>query len=124
MAGKSSAAQRQSKKPEVERDAHGRVVRGTPNPGGLTREQRQRRKSVSDALERAFTRADGTDELVDAIVAGVRERDSTCLKLACDYRWGKPVQRVEIAPEEMEDHELRRAVADVVEQWRTEGALQ
>lgn len=111
----------QSKSAEVVRDENGRVRKGTPNPGGMTKEQRERRKSVAEALEKAFVGPDGQDMLIDAIVDGVMSGDGMCIKLACEYRYGKPVQRVEISPEKMEDDELKRAVVDVVEQWKQEG---
>jgi hypothetical protein len=83
------------------------------NPGGLTKEHREARKRVADALDAAFTRPDGTDGLVEAIVLGVADGDGTCIKLACEYRWGKPVQPVEIDPGKWGDDELRKAAAEV-----------
>ena len=90
----------QSKKSQaIKRDEGGRLVKGTasPNPGGQTKKHIAIRRSVRNALDQAFTRPDGTDELVDALVAGVRSGDATSLKLACAYRYGKPVDQT---PEE------------------------
>lgn len=72
------------------------------NPGGLTRVHRETRARVRAALDDAFQQK-GTDGLVDAIVAGVHVMDSTCLKLACAYRWGKPSEN----PDEEEMTRLR-----------------
>lgn len=60
------------------------------NPGGFSKARRAARERIRTALDTAFTREDGSDMLVDAIVAGVRDADSTCIRLACEYRWGKP----------------------------------
>lgn len=65
------------------------------NPSGLPKATREIRRKVSAALDEAFTK-DGRDLLVDAIVAGVQTGDSTCLKLASEYRWGKPATEVEL----------------------------
>lgn len=66
------------------------------NPGGLPKGTRETRHKVRDALDKAFVQ-DGRDLLVDAIVAGVQTGDSTCLKLASDYRWGRPVTQLELS---------------------------
>jgi hypothetical protein len=66
------------------------------NPGGMPKGTRDLRNKVREALDAAFTE-DGRDLLVDAIKAGVQTGDSTCLKLAADYRWGKPVTQIELS---------------------------
>lgn len=63
------------------------------NPGGLTKEQREIRQSVSEKLNARFEEG-GVDRLVDAIVFGVERGDASCIKLACEYRWGKPSQEL------------------------------
>ncbi len=55
------------------------------NPSGLPAAVREVRLAVKDALDKAFTRPDGAD--------------GPCIKIACDYRWGKPVQQVELSGE-------------------------
>jgi hypothetical protein len=50
-----------------------------------------------------------------------------CIKLACEYRWGKPVQPVTFDPGKMADDELRNAVRNIVHEWDSdigEGAVQ
>lgn len=63
----------------------------TGNAGGLSKHVRAVRASVREALDKAFTVGD-RDTLIEAIVEGVATKDSTCLKLACEYRWGKAPQ--------------------------------
>lgn len=65
------------------------------NPGGLTKHARAVRKSIAEQLEARCRAPGGGDKLVDALIAGIEDGDSTCIKLACEYRWGKPVERVE-----------------------------
>ena len=88
---------RQNTKPDVKRGKGGKWLKGvSPNPGGLPHDVRERRKRIAELLDKAFALPDGSDLLVDAIVDGVAERDSTCLKLACSYRWGSPEQFVQL----------------------------
>ncbi len=96
----------------------------SPNPGGLTKAQREARRTLREALDQRFTRPDGTDILVDALVRGVEDGDSTCIKLSCEYRYGKPVQPVELEPAQLSDGELRRALVEVADQWKEEEAIQ
>lgn len=110
----------QSKPTEVVRDEQGRVRSGTPNPGGLTRAQREVRAAVRTLLDEAFTGPDGTDVLVDAIKLGVSIGDGSIIRLACEYRWGKPTQPVEIDPSRMGDEELKKSVIEIAEQWKQE----
>lgn len=67
------------------------------NPNGLPKAHRATREAVKDALDKAFTLKDGSDALVTALVAGVHTGDPTCIKLACEYRWGKPAQALEVS---------------------------
>lgn len=68
------------------------------NPGGLPKGTRELRKRVQDALDEVFVcKETGRDTLIDAIKAGVETGDSTCMKLACEYRYGKPVTMVELS---------------------------
>jgi hypothetical protein len=91
------------------------------NPGGLTKAFVAARRKASELLEAALCNKEtGVDELVDAIVDGVRARDATCIKLACEYRWGKPVQPVEFDPASMDDKELKREVIGLAKQWEQE----
>lgn len=73
------------------------------NPSGLSTELRELRRDVRAYLDEALTYRDpdGTtrDHLVDAMVRGVQAGDSTIIKLAAHYRWGKPVNRIEVAGE-------------------------
>jgi hypothetical protein len=97
------------------------------NPSGLPKHVREVRQNVKEALDKAFTEPDGSDGLVKAIVAGTREGDGVCIKLACEYRWGKPVQPVTFDPGKMADDELRNAVRNIVHEWDSdigEGAVQ
>ena len=48
-------------------------------------------------LDAAFRREDGSDVLIDAVKAGVETGDSTCMKIAWEYRFGKPVTMVELS---------------------------
>ena len=92
------------------------------NPGGLSHETRERRQRVSEALEKAFVdEATGEDKLITAIKLGVAEGEPQLIKLACEYRWGKAVQPVEIAPESMDNDALKGALIEIAEQWKSEG---
>lgn len=71
------------------------------NPGGMPKGAREVRQKVAAALDARFT-VDGRDLLVDALVAGVSMADATCIKLACEYRWGKPVTMLELSGPEGE----------------------
>jgi hypothetical protein len=66
------------------------------NPGGMPKGAREVRFKVAAALDERFTQ-DGQDRLVDALVLGVEAGDATCIKLACEYRWGKPVTQLELS---------------------------
>jgi hypothetical protein len=66
------------------------------NPGGMPKGTRETRNKIAAALDEAFTQ-DGRDLLVEAIVAGVQTGDSTSMKLAAEYRWGKPVSVLELS---------------------------
>ena len=94
------------------------------NPSGLPAKVRETRLAVKDALDKAFTQPDGTDGLVTAIVMGVAQGDGVCIKLACEYRWGKPVQHVVLDPSELPDVELRKAAVEIAEEWKREGVMQ
>jgi hypothetical protein len=97
------------------------------NPTGFTKKHLETRLNVQAALDKAFTAPDGADTLVTAIVRGVQEGDGVCIKLACEYRWGKPVQPVTFDPGKMADDELRNAVREIVHEWDAdvgEGAVQ
>lgn len=86
----------QSPNPVV-RDAHGRIAGGgSLNPGGMTASQVALRRRVHELLDAAFTNPDGTDELVEIVVSGARQLDSTCLKLAFEYRYGKAPKTVNV----------------------------
>ena len=67
------------------------------NPGGQRKGSREIRHKVADLLEIAFTKVEGEDLLVNAIKAGVETGDGQCIKLAAEYRWGKPVTMVELS---------------------------
>lgn len=73
------------------------------NPSGLSRDMRDRRLRVAEALDKRLVQAldDGNggktepvDLLVEAIALGVMEREPAIMRIACDYRWGKPPQEV------------------------------
>ncbi len=86
-----------SDEPPASKTNAGRFRKGqSGNPLGTPRRTRELRQKVSQALEEAFCK-DGRDLLVDAIVTGVEAGDSTCLKLAAEYRWGKPATEVELS---------------------------
>lgn len=70
----------------------------SPNPTGLPREVRERRRQVRELLDEAFhgKGTDGCDLFVEHLVRGVEKLDSTCLKLVADHRWGKPKQVLEV----------------------------
>jgi hypothetical protein len=72
------------------------------NPTGLTSETRAKRQAIAAALDEAFTVkeiVDGKevtkDLLVEAIKLGVQQGEPSLVRLACEYRYGKPVQPVE-----------------------------
>lgn len=67
------------------------------NPAGTPKGTREIRHRVSELLDAAFRREDGSDVLIDAVKAGVETGDSTCIKIAYEYRWGKPVTMVELS---------------------------
>lgn len=77
------------------------------NPLGLSSGTRERRRRVAQALDEAFTGPGGVDTLVEAIREGVEARDSTCLKLACSYRWGNPENFVNLADADGQPVRLR-----------------
>jgi hypothetical protein len=83
-------------KPENSRKAGQFAPGKSGNPGGVPKGTRELRKRVQDALDEAFMQ-DGRDTLIDAIKVGVETGDSTCMKLACEYRYGKPVTMVELS---------------------------
>jgi hypothetical protein len=73
------------------------------NPSGLSRDMRDRRLRVAEALDKRLVQAldDGkggktepVDLLVEAIALGVMEREPSIMRIACDYRWGKPPQEI------------------------------
>ena len=74
------------------------------NPGGQPKGARARREAVASKLDAVFltTRPDGivVDALVAAIARGVAIGDGVCIRLAAEYRWGKPTERHEIAADE------------------------
>jgi hypothetical protein len=81
--------------------------RGTPfkpgncaNPTGYNGAPRDMRRRVAALLEAACVQPDGTDLLINALMAGVLAAEPQLTKLAAEYRWGKPVQPIEgeIAP--------------------------
>lgn len=74
------------------------------NPRGLPSHVIKIRRDVRAALDEAFA-GDGHDRLIEALVDGVARRDATCLRLACEYRWGKPAQRVELEEVKRMDRE-------------------
>lgn len=67
------------------------------NPAGTPKGTREIRHRVSELLDAAFRREDGSDVLIDAVKAGVETGDSTCMKIAWEYRFGKPVTMVELS---------------------------
>lgn len=73
------------------------------NPSGLSLERRALRRDVKAYLDEYLTYEDENgktrDKLIDAFVRGVEAGDSTIIKLAAHYRWGKPVNRIEVAGE-------------------------
>lgn len=67
------------------------------NPRGNPGIMREVRENVSAMLAEAMQdKVTGCDMLVTAIVGGVKAGDSRWGKIACEYRWGKPVQRMEL----------------------------
>jgi len=94
------------------------------NPGGRDRKKIERAMTVAEKLDIAFSRPDGTDEYVDILVQGCRDYDSTCLKLAANYRYGKPVERHEIKKvDAWDDDTLKRELWKVTKQWEREGLV-
>lgn len=86
-----------SGQPESKSKAKGGFKPGiSGNPGGYSKRMRELHGRLREALDAAFTREDGTDVLVDALVAGVRTGDSTCIKLSCEYRFGRAPQAIEL----------------------------
>ena len=69
------------------------------NPGGFTKEQREQRLRAAEALDEVFQaeKAGDYDKLAQAILDGVERGDAAIIRLACEYRWGKPTQIVENA---------------------------
>lgn len=77
----------QHSKPTVVRDARGRIVRGTPNPGG-----RAKSAKLLEQLrphEKAFVA-----RLVDIAINGRAADALAALKLALAYLYGNPTQPV------------------------------
>ncbi len=66
------------------------------NPGGLSAERRERLKVLTKALDDVFAPdSEGDpDKLVNAIAQGCADGDAQAMKLACEYRWGKPAQEI------------------------------
>lgn len=86
-----------SNKAKQKAPAHAWKPGQSGNPTGLPAAVRETRLAVKDALDKAFTEPDGSDKLVNAIATGVSIGDGMCIKLACEYRWGKPVQQLEVS---------------------------
>ena len=102
-----------------------------PNPGGFTKEKRAQRKAIAEALDEAFTVREiidgkeiSKDLLVEAIKIGVQEREPSLIRLACEYRWGKPVQPIDLNPEGMDDSTLLEALEDLFTQLKQEKSHQ
>lgn len=81
-------------------------ISGTPVPtnrDGMSAAKRALRRDVRAYLDEYMTYEDEDgntrDRLIDAFVRGVQAGDSTIIKLAAHYRWGKPVNRIEVAGE-------------------------
>jgi hypothetical protein len=75
------------------------------NPGGYSKAKRAERRAFKEALDKAFTAGEGServDLLVGALVRGVEAGDPTCTRLACEYRFGKPTESVEVTDGEGE----------------------
>ncbi len=77
---------------EVERNAHGAVIKGTPNPGGLTASEREARDAVRQAL---------SGELREVGLAAYRrllEQDNATIVVDFMNRLaGKVKERVEVS---------------------------
>ena len=72
------------------------------NPSGSSKKQRARREGASILLEKVFAAQNegDVDLLVEAIRQGVVAGESAIIKIACEYRWGKPVQLVDVGAED------------------------
>jgi hypothetical protein len=56
-------------------------------------------------------------------VVSLGEHWVKCSELLAAYGYGRPVQHVEVRPEEMPDAELKKAVLEIAEQWKQEGTV-
>ncbi len=79
--------------PEVERDAHGRLTKGTPNPGGLTQAERAAR----DLMRRELGSPDMFQAWRAGYLAQLMEQNPLILKDYADRVGGKPKERVEVS---------------------------
>ncbi len=78
---------------EVERNALGQVVRGTPNPGGLTAIERAAR----DAIRQALAAPDMQQAWRAGYLAQLIEQNPLILKDYADRVGGRPKERVELS---------------------------
>lgn len=106
--------------PESRRHA-GRFKKGqSGNPGGRAKVAAEFTKRCREAV----------DEYVIAMwIAEVKcfgKERVRCSELLAAYGYGKPIQRIEIAPEEMSDVELLRESREIVREneWRLESAVE
>ena len=79
------------------------------NPAGRSKKSRQEMAKAKSHLDRLFraTKEGDHDKLAAIIYRGAVEGDGTCIRLACEYRWGKPVSEVEISGHDGGPLELR-----------------
>jgi hypothetical protein len=88
------------------------------NPAGSSRAQREQRLKAKALLDDLLEAKKGRpDLLATAIARGVMSGDATCIRLACEYRWGKPVSEIELTgsdggPIKTENSGLTRETAD------------
>jgi len=79
----------QNKSPEVERDEHGRITKGTPNPGGRPKKLKEfRAKLEQEFYEEAFA------VMRECLASSDGKVRIAALKELWDRMWGKAPQAV------------------------------
>ena len=68
------------------------------NPSGFSKERRTRLQEIAEALDKAFApEGNSPDKLINVIVIGVLAGNVELIKLAAQYRWGRPPQEISLA---------------------------
>lgn len=69
------------------------------NPKGHSKEYRQRRAAAKEHLDKLFAakKEGDPDQLAQLIYDGAVSMDPACIRMAAEYRWGRPAQQHELS---------------------------